>query len=325
MVVFFSKVNPTFAQRTKTKQKTGLDVCLSMISKKIGITHIHVDSHDQVLNILRANKNIRIAIFEALNFGAKSLKVIEADFGIKVYVHIHSKYPFLAVEPISHKIISDLNRLDIGVIFNDQSMLSCFPNEKNIVLENIYLHGQDMPLPSIFHNYNGGFINVGCHGSLRHMKNIPIQAMAAVKIADRINKNLRFHINATRHDGEGDAVLMSLRSIVSGKHELVECPYMDHEKFKSYCRSLDIGMQVSLSETFNMVAADYISSGVPIVVSDQVKWASEMSYAKYDCIDSIVARLHLNINNPVLVKRNQELLKRHSYKATGQWLKFVAE
>jgi hypothetical protein len=35
---------------------------------------------------------------------------------------------------------------------------------------------------------------------------------------------------------------------------------------------MDIGLQLSFTESFNIVSADFVNHGVPIVVSDAIKW-----------------------------------------------------
>lgn len=322
MVVFFNKVNPKFQEKTKSRQKTGLDVCLDMISIKTGIKHIHiVNSTDDIVGFLKKNK-VRIAIFEALNFNPIFINQIRDMFGIKAYVHVHSSYPFLSQEPISSRYIRDCELFKIGIIFNSQNALNCYQSENNTFLENIY--NFEPQSPKIF---KGNTINIGCHGSLRHMKNVPLQAIAAMGFANKNNLKLRFHINSTRDDGESSAVIQNIRHIFyNSGHEIVNIDWLNHESFKAYCfKEIDLGLQVSLSETFNIVSADYCSMGIPIVVSSEVKWCDKMSVSEYSDINKIIDKMEFSLNNPVLVKRNQELLLAHSERATSSWLKFLGE
>jgi len=46
---------------------------------------------------------------------------------------------------------------------------------------------------------------------------------------------------------------------------------MEHNDFIRVVKSMDIGMQVSLSESFNIVAADFVSNGVPLVGSPDIE------------------------------------------------------
>lgn len=122
---------------------------------------------------------------------------------------------------------------------------------------------------------DGRFVNVACFGAIRPMKNQLIQAVAAIKYAESQGKILRFHINATRSETGGDNPLKNLRDLFRHvPHELVEHTWMSHSYFLGLLRTMDIGLQVSFSETFNIVAADYAVAGLPAVVSPEISWAS---------------------------------------------------
>lgn len=323
MAIFLSRSNDNFINRTKSNQKTGLDVCLDMISKETGIKNVHIDNHNHALDAIKRS-GARVVIFEALNFSHHFINQLRSNVSFRPFVHVHSKFPFLGVEPTAYKFIKDYIDNDIGVIFNSTELRDCFPKSKNnLFLENIY--SGDPLEPKIFSDKE--FINVGCHGSMRHMKNIPLQAIAAKIYAESKGLKLRFHINNTRHDGDGTIVLNSLKSIFSGStHEIVECPYVGHESFKLYInKNIDIGMQVSLSETFNIIAADYIYSGVPVVVSDEIYWCDDLSKAKYSSVESIIEKMDLSLNNPVLLKRNQDNIYKHLFFAKQQWINFLGD
>jgi hypothetical protein len=122
---------------------------------------------------------------------------------------------------------------------------------------------------------DGPFVDVACFGAIRPMKNQLIQAVAAIQYAESLGKTLRFHINATRSETGGDNPLKNLRNLFRHvPHELVEHPWMPHRHLLELLRTMDIGLQVSFSETFNIVAADYAVAGLPIVVSPEISWAS---------------------------------------------------
>lgn len=77
------------------------------------------------------------------------------------------------------------------------------------------------------------------------------------------------------------------------EHTLVEHEWLSTEDFKNLLTdTIDIGMQVSFSETFNMVSADCISCGVPIVVSDEIDWASSVAQVRSSTsVTEIVSRM----------------------------------
>lgn len=139
-----------------------------------------------------------------------------------------------------------------------------------VLLPNYY------PVTMNWRDFQGGrhIVDVGCFGALRPLKNQLMQAVAALEWAKSLGKNLRFHINATRIEGRADAVLSNIRKLFAlmPNAELVEHPWMNNTQFLALARTMDVGMQVSFSETFCIVAADLFVSGVPMVVSDEVTW-----------------------------------------------------
>jgi hypothetical protein len=121
-------------------------------------------------------------------------------------------------------------------------------------------------------------LDIGCFGAIRPLKNHLIQARCAIAYAQDHNKYLKFHINATRIEQKGDTVIKNLRALFkySDNAELVEEPWVPHKEFSTVIRSMDLGMQVSLTETFNIVSADFVAENVPVLVSHEIKWVASM-------------------------------------------------
>jgi hypothetical protein len=168
-------------------------------------------------------------------------------------------------------------------------------------------------------------VHIGCFGAIRPLKNHVIQALGAIKFADRLGKKLVFHINATRLENEGsNQVLKNLRMIFNGiNHELVEHEWMPHKKFLELVGTMDFGLQVSYTETFNIVTADQISQGVPVIVSDEVDWVDGLFYAdpnsSTDIADKLfVANIYARAQGWVL--RNHDNLRKYNKKTYDRWM-----
>lgn len=192
-------------------------------------------------------------------------------------IRIHSKAPFLANDGPATDWIRDYTRLNTSKVFIAPNTLeltqqfeSCFPNGKFIHLPNLYTIGNIEP------DYSGkskSDVHVGCFGAIRPMKNQYLQAMAAIDFANRHNKKLNFHINATRTEQKGESSLKNIRALFKdSSHILVEHPWMHHKDFLKVVSKMDIGLQVSFSESFNIVSADFAQMNVPIIVCDDIEW-----------------------------------------------------
>lgn len=206
---------------------------------------------------------------------------------VKWIVRFHSETPFIASEGIAMSWLHEYSthpNVSIGI------NAPRFMREVNYILSSSGVTDKQIKhkvhyLPNYYpieikarakprqHTY----LDVGCFGAIRPLKNQLIQAIAAIRFADTIGKQLRFHINVGRVEMKGDPILHNLRGLFDGlahrSHELITHQWMPHNEFTNLVATMDIGMQVSFSETFNIVAADMTMAGVPIVVSSEVPWA----------------------------------------------------
>jgi hypothetical protein len=84
---------------------------------------------------------------------------------------------------------------------------------------------------------------------------------------------------------------------------------------------MDLGMQVSFSESFNIVTADFVAAGTPIVASDDIEWMPYFLKAKPNSYTDIVQKLHRAWQNRGLSKFLQSIaLRWYNFKAKRAWL-----
>ena len=135
-------------------------------------------------------------------------------------------------------------------------------------------------------------IDIGCFGAIRPLKNQLIQAMAAVTFANKIKRQLTFHINSTRVEQHGMPILHNIEALfATTRHKLQVHEWMPWSEFIKVVRGMDLGLQVSFSETFDIVAADFVFADVPIVGSKEIPWMSHLFQANCTNMDDIVRHL----------------------------------
>lgn len=216
-------------------------------------------------------------------------------------VRNHSETPFLSNEGIALEWIAGY--LARGVEINCNSVRAyremkvvahTFGASGNLVtyLPNFYPvpgHDSTIPRPQV----ENGAVHIGCFGAIRPLKNQLQQAVAAIAFADNERMRLRFHINGSRIEGKGDPILKNLRALFVGAkwHRLVEHPWSSHPDFLGIMAGMDMAMQVSFSETFNIVSADAVKMAVPVVASREVSWLGDYAMAAPDDARSIVRAL----------------------------------
>lgn len=249
-------------------KKSGFDVKLESV--------VDSNSVDRVVTAFDPD----VVIVEALWIPPakfKELFKIQRHLKRRWIVRVHSKAPFLANEGMATQWIHEYTLID-------EKRIEIAPNTRELVhqLEAAFPYGEFIYLPNIYEadkfkntniSENPNILNVGSFGAIRPMKNTYQQALAALDFAERKDKLLRFHINSTRVEQRGENVLKNLKALFDGSnHELVEHVWYKHKDFIQAASKMDVGMQVSFSESFNIVTADFVTAGVPIVISDDIEW-----------------------------------------------------
>ena len=237
-------------------------------------------------------------IIHALWVPPKKLGELAARYpGMMWNVRIHSKPTFLAMEGVASEWITgyrDLGLDNVTMSANSQEMQECLKlvfRVRSAFLPNTYVRPGCTPAGR---DPDRKTLDIGCFGAVRPMKNHYAQAVAAILYADAAGKPLNFHINKGREEQGGDRVIRNLKGLFAANpgHNLVEHEWYSHEDF--FCRVLqgmDAGMQVSLTETFNIVAADMVSAGIPTIGSKDIYWMSDKFHADPNSVDDMVRKL----------------------------------
>ncbi len=247
-------------------------------------------------------------------------------------VRLHSKIPFIANEGIAFSWIVNYARL-----MKNHRNLYLSVNSKEFMqdLHNIF-HVKCLYLPNIYYpksnvisktNSSKSWFDIGCFGAIRPMKNQLIQAVASIEYGDVTDQEIHFHINADRQEQFGDNVYKNLKALFDGtnRHKLIEHPWLNHEEFIKLVVTMDIGLQVSMSETFNIVAADFISNDIPLIGSKDINWMPSMFTANPNSSNDILNKIRLIIDTKELgfYKLNKIYLNWNNNKSKKIWKDYL--
>lgn len=221
--------------------------------------------------------------------------------GVRWIVHIHSELPFLATESIAMRWILGYLDRNVLVATNSLRMLrdlrSITDDEEEdllLYLPNCYT---EFPEHNERHMGDNEVVNVACFGAIRPLKNQLTQAVAAIEFVQQMDRRLHFHINQGRVEQNGEPVLRNLVDLFNGlnpeQFRLVRHPWHGRSEFMRTLRKMDIGLQVSLTETFNITAADMVTRDVPVVVSPEISWVSPFFQADPTSTRDIVSKMKL--------------------------------
>jgi len=308
----------------------------------------------KIVTVVDSNSTDReVAAFKPTHCFIEAIWVPSAKFEILCKLHplvqfvvrIHSKIPFLAMEGIALewiKAYAALQLKNLHVSANSKDLhkdLIDVLKIKSIFLPNIYMPVKGFSCNDFEVEYDNQIyrekvvdektkiVNIGCFGAIRPLKNNLIQAVAAMEFANGISRKLQFHVNGNRVEQDrAESILKNLRALFAGSgHEMVEHAWMPHSEFLNVVRSMDLGMQVSFSESFNIVAADFVASGVPIVASHDVDWLPSGSQADPNSTDDIANKLKRAWRGRSfgLESQNSKALNRHNEDATDEWKDYL--
>ena len=248
---------------------------------------------------------------------------------VKWVVRVHSEIPFIANEGISFEWMFEYQKVNnVQVAANSKRM--------NVDLVNVDIKSQYLPniyfpafieQPVSKHHECPFVINIGCFGAIRPLKNQLEQAVAAITFANMNNKTLRFHINSDRIEQQGNSTLKNIRALFqnSKPHELIEHGWMKHQDFVELVKTMDMGMQVSFSETFNIVTADFVNNGIPIVVSEEITWMPWWTKASPTQTEEIVEVMNLCYfcRKFKLQYLNEIRLGKYNLQSLKTWIEYV--
>lgn len=252
---------------------------------------------------------------------------------VKWVIRLHSEIPFLANEGMAMNWVAEYGKFDNIII-------SCNSPQTTKDIEFYLTHKLGVTkkvqfLPNFYpqeyktksFNKKNDTINIGCFGAIRPLKNHLIQAIASIKFADSIGKKLHFHINSDRVEQKGEAILNNLIStfeqLKDKGHELIHHNWCVREQFIELCSTMDIGIQTSFNETFNIVGADITSQGIPLIASPEIPWANSLFTTRQTNTDDIVDSLLCTYSYPTInVLLNQRGLKKYTNNTKRIWFNF---
>jgi hypothetical protein len=257
---------------------------------------------------------------------------------VKWIIRLHSNIPFLAGEGMAFDWLGDyVTYKNVNIAVNSQRALKevryfiaskmkwdSEPVECRVIyLPNYY--PQKLNVKKL--DKSKDTIDIACFGAVRPMKNHLLQAMAAIEFADSIGKRLRFHINFGRVEMKGEPALRNLKSLFEHLHnighELIGHEWTHREEFLELCKTMDLGLQCSLSETFNIVGADFLSQGVPIVTSKEIPYVSGIYQTDAVSSKDICNKLKIAYAFPKFnLLINQYLLNRYTTNSRNIWIKY---
>jgi glycosyltransferase involved in cell wall biosynthesis len=167
-------------------------------------------------------------------------------------------------------------------------------------------------------------VNISSFGALRPQKNHASAAAAALMIARERGVRLRFHVNTNRNEG-GATILNAVQGLFTGLRwaELIEVPWCSWPAFRRVVADMDLALQVSMTESFNLTTADAVAEGVPAVVTDSIEWAPDAWKVGADDLAGIARVGSALLSSRTGADEGLRALEKYMQRARAIWLAYL--
>ncbi|MDA4130669.1 MAG: hypothetical protein OK457_07850 [Thaumarchaeota archaeon] len=247
---------------------------------------------------------------------------------IQFVIESHSNVGFLQADPLGMKNI--LSALELSEIYDNIKVggnslrfvrwMRKVYGQRIVYLPNLY------PLSKIRKDAWDGIstIKIGIFGAIRPLKNFMTAAGAAVAIHKELDVPIEIHMSAGGEGNGGDVTrsIDAMCGCLDGV-ELIKHGWQPWEEFIELVSQMDLLLQPSYTESFNMITADGIYCGVPSVVSSAIVWAPKSWKADSD--DALdIARVGVKLLcNPNAIFDGIRAIERQNEEGVEHWLKYL--
>lgn len=307
----------------KVLREHGVDVSVFPVRHNVDIVHA-LDKYNET-----HKERLTHVVISAPWLSVHDLKRLIENFkDIQFVILSHSNVGFLQADPggvhllrqYQHLAKTHSNLLVGGNSAVFVEWLRRAYGKDTIWLPNLYPIERNIVKPA----WRGGTIKIGAFGAVRPEKNFMTAVAAAIVIGKELNAPIEIHMSA---GGEGDQgrtapAISQMCADIPGV-TLIRHPWMFWDNFVKLVGSMDLLIQVSYTESFNMITADGIAAGVPSVVSPAITWAPDSWKAASDnALEVAMVGVRLLLNDDERAE-GLKALKAHNRKSLKAWLGFL--
>jgi len=259
-------------------------------------------------------------------YDLKSL--IEAYPAIQFVVLCHSNVGFLQADPEAILLLRRYYHLS-----HSHGNIKIGGNSKRFVhwLRRAYGFGREIVyLPNLYpfekapvKRWTGSLpLKIGAFGAVRPEKNFLTAAAAALLIQTSLGIPVELHVSRGGEWGSAEVASAVDQMCVHTGVKVIRHDWQYWDKFIQVVADMDLLLQASYTESFNMITADGISVGVPSVVSSAIYWAPEAWKADSDDATEI-AQVGLKLLNGWHADDGVKALAKHNEIGFRYWLRFL--
>jgi glycosyltransferase involved in cell wall biosynthesis len=252
-----------------------------------------------------------------------------AEFHEVVFVVVsHSSVGFLAADPHAIRVLRETADLQLAThnvfVGGNSTKFTDWATEAWGVnaawLPNLYSLAETFPRHD--RRWQGGALRLGLFGANRPLKNFLSGAAAAVELARRLHVPIELLLSSGRNEGGNFRALQEMTENIANLR-VVQTGWLPWPSFRRLVRTVDLVFQVSYTETFNVVTADAIAEGVPVVASEAIEWVPRWWQAQADEPLDIARVAERLLRDPHAPRHGRDALQAYVSRGLVGWWRFL--
>jgi len=164
----------------------------------------------------------------------------------------------------------------------------------------------------------GAPLRIGLFGANRPLKNHITAAAAVVELATRYGSPVELLMSSGRNEGSSQQAIDEITARIPNL-KVTKTGWLDWPSFRALIRSTNLMLQTSFTESFNVVTADAIAEGVPVVVGSAIDWAPTHWQADPDDPMDVAAVADRLLRDPHAMANGRRALQHYVSQAWIGW------
>lgn len=303
------------------------------VLKRIGVvTDVYgVRDASQIARILRDISTVTHVMIEAPWLQTEDIYTLISAFPrIEFAMRIHSQFGFLQVEAGAIRLLREqlqVQQVTSNFVVAGNSHRFCEAVRRAYGMGCLYLpnlydceHAARRYRPI----HTARLLRIASFGAIRILKLHTTAAAAALIAARDRGCDLEFYINQGREEN-GKGVIQAIENLFQGLSwaKVIQVPWQPWPTFRTVIATMDACIQVSATETFNIVTADAACEGVPSVVSDAIEWVPDRWKVPADDPCTIANTLNALLSNPRAGMEGAEALEQYVASGLPSWKRWL--
>jgi len=261
---------------------------------------------------------------------SKDLAAMAEEFQEIVFLVVsHSSVGFLSADPHAIKIlreVADMHMSSHNVLVGGNSQKFVDWATETWGVHAVYapnLYDMSEVWDHKDRNWRPGtLLRLGLFGANRPLKNHIGGAAAAAELATKLGTPVTLHMSSGRCEGGSMAAINEMVAGVPNLTLKLE-GWMPWPTFRRLVRTMDLVFQVSYTESFNVVTADAVAEGVPVVASDAIDWVPDWWKAASDVPRDLARVAERLLYDPTTGHQGRQALAAYVKQGLVAWRQFL--